>query len=169
MPKKHVPTRLCPHRWCRHVHMLFAAVGLVALAPLIFHSLIVFAGVAITGFIGYAVARAVRGRSLTQLSAEEVAARHGNARTPHLIVRPGWARAAIACDFVFLFSVTSLAFSVFRNPSGEADRAAAGMGDITGLIVGTAFLAFTEYAHRKATEPARPLRLPVPAISEGSA
>ncbi|MEV7674995.1 hypothetical protein [Streptomyces sp. NPDC088752] len=165
MTAKHRPTRLCPHRWCRPAHMLLVAVGLVAFTPVIFHSMIAFVGIALMCLVVYAITRAVRGRTITELSAEEAAAQHGNGRIPHLVVHTGWARAAIAMDFFYLAVVTLLAARVLHDPAGEADAAAAAYTtefSLPSFLLGVACAVFLQHAHKKATDPVRPKRVLVP-------
>ncbi|MGA5598482.1 hypothetical protein ACPCSE_30030 [Streptomyces cellulosae] len=160
--RQHTPTRLCPHRWCRPVHTLLTVVAVALLAPLVFHSIVVALALPALGLISYAILRAVRGRTLTELAAEDVATRHSTSSAPHLVYRPGWARIAIAGDLFFLLLAATALPAVLLDSPGEAERVALEVGDISSLVTAVAFAVFTQYAHRKATEPVKPKRATVP-------
>lgn len=176
---KHQPTKLCPHRYCRAAHHAATLLCLPFLAFMLFNAgiwyllFIVMLCVIMTG-----AERMVWKRPRMELETEDRASRIGSGggatvvdpegsdsepiklggRNGTLLVRRGWARAAIVCDTIVLgavvWAVSHLASTEFTVPAG-------GDADVLGLAVGVGFFAFSAWAHRKATEPAKPLRLMV--------
>lgn len=167
MKKPFTPTRRCPHRWCKHTHTLMGAMALAVLGPALFHAgwlYLVFMTLSMLVVV-QAIRIAWKGKSLTDLALDDAAAEGsgsaGNMSTRFLVVRPVWARIALAMDFLGLLNITSILIADLAR--GHADHSvptASGEAllslGLTGLIVW-----FWEFAHRKATEPAKPLRLPV--------
>jgi hypothetical protein len=163
--KPHSPTRRCPHRWCRSLHRLGGALALAALGPMLFHAGVLFLlFMTISILVVFQVVKiAWKGKSMMDLAIDDTAAEgsgsDGNMSTRFLIVRPVWARIAVAMDVLGALNICTILWSAVRGhvdhstPTSSADALIA-LG-LMGLIVW-----FWEFAHRKATEPATPLRLP---------
>lgn len=184
--ENHRPTKLCPHRFCRAVHGLFTLGGLPLMASLLFHASIWFlVFLALLGVLMAGVERGVWKRSKTDLAMDDRIRRTGaggratvvkpdgsdaepiklGGNSGNLIVRRGWARAALACDLVVLWAVAS---SVAHLTDLDMTVPAGSDSDLVGLGAVLGFFAFSALAHRKATELARPVRLPVVVRGEAS-
>lgn len=129
-------------------------------APL--HALIVAAVSCVAAFP--VVKLAWKGKSVADVALEDAigqgAGGRGNMSSRNLIIRPGWALAAITADLVLLIGASGQAWSAVRGtdtyitPTSTTQlllRLGAAMG----------FLWFWQACHRKATEPANPKRLPL--------
>ncbi|MHA6764733.1 hypothetical protein [Streptacidiphilus sp. PAMC 29251] len=154
------PTRACPHRWCRRTHTALAATGAVFLAEILFHGLasILFTG--LLAVVSLAVYSMVHGKSPMEGALDDLPLAGIN-----LVVRPGWARAAVGCD---LFYAATGLFGVVLLPMPSQHGTTVPTADTAGfvaLVVTVALTAFTQYAHRQATRPAKPKRVLVPALS----
>jgi hypothetical protein len=176
-PKKpYHPTKQRPHPWCGTLHLLGALNGLIVIADTMYYApwsgLIFFVLMMIIGW--HTVRAAWKGKSLTDLAIEDAASQGsgsaGNMSSRHLIVRPVWANLAIGMDLLQVLAGSTIAWHVITKPgSGDYSVPAA---DITGILViglSCTFIWFWQYAHRKATEPAKPLRLFVRVPVKGGA
>ncbi|MFE2934941.1 hypothetical protein [Streptomyces sp. NPDC059278] len=166
-PKKppHRPTKLCPHRLCRPLHLAYGVCGIAVLARDLWQ-----AGIAFILFmvlllvIVQASQNMVWKKSARDLAIEDQAQCAGGIR---LVVRPVWARLAVATDAFFLFIAVS-AVAHIAEPQ-DYSLPAPSVESLTVVAIAVGIFAFSAYAHRKATEPARPLRVPVAAPAEGGA
>lgn len=122
MPRKHIPTRICPHRFCRPLHNASALIAVIALILLLVHgtdgvSLGQASGfwlfLAILGFIGYGVSRIVTGRSVGQLARLD---RADQLRGIVLVVRPVWAAIAAGMDALLLAGVCTVGATLLATP-----------------------------------------------------
>lgn len=152
------PTRMCPHRLCKPVHIALAVVGLCFASQIMFQSLAGALFLAILGVIGLKVARLIHGKSLHQQVLDEAVTA---ASETVLLVRQGWANVAVGCDLLFLLLGSLAVAQLFRDTGGVNVPAldAAGM---LALAVAIAIPAFSEFAHRQATRPAKTKRVLVP-------
>lgn len=160
------PTKLCPHRLCLPLHSL-AAVPTLMLAV---HDLLddwrfVLLGVAGVPVV-WLIYWAVHNKSPIDVAMEDLAdTGTGGLRR---VARPGWARVAVGCDVV-IFAL--LASSVGRMAAGERTRGFAEAVEPAEFFARLAIVGpliwFLVYAHRKATDPVKPVRAAVPAPVEG--
>lgn len=162
------PTRRHPHRICRAAHPAGFLLGIILFAQLILDGLsfpdLVCCFVA--AFLGYAIARAVNGKSTGELQAEEGAG-------TVLVARPVWTAIAAGCDLLFLLAVTAqVAVELSGSMSSTAQLDSASVmssivGIAIGLSIGLSVVFLDVYSHQKATRPATPKYSPVTA--EGTA
>jgi hypothetical protein len=180
----YTPTRTCPHRWCKPLHLVPVPFGLAIMAFDLWHSwvFLVFMIMSLTLFavsskmihfrrqhrseptkIKHVVQDLIESPGPIDLEMED--ARYEGTGWRMLEVRKGWARAAVGCD-IFVVAIIGLV-AMFGSPEASAKSAAdAGIdgGMIISVLVGTAFFAFQLYAHKKATQPRKPKRAWVPAF-----
>ena len=155
------PTRQCPHHWCSRLHLALAALGVVVITQTLFTGIASVLFMAAIVAVALGVGRLITGKSLVQQAMEESIA---EAVGVHLVARRGWALAAVGCDaFYVLNGGLSVAY-LFAHPhtSSVPDASTAGYIGI-GVIIG--LLAFSQFAHRQATRPAKPKRVRVPALT----
>lgn len=173
MTHNHVPTRICPHRFCKSLHLASGLVALIVLILLIVHgtdgaSLGQASGfwlfLAITGFIGYGVSRVVTGRSPGQLAKLDRADR---LRGVVLVVRPAWAAIAAGLDALLLAGMSGLGATLLATPgvviSSPAQASPIGLGVAIGIC------ALQDFAHMMAVKPVKPKRVTVPALGTSGA
>jgi hypothetical protein len=165
-PKKpYSPTRRCPHRWCRKVHSMTSLAVLVLTGPMLFHAgwlyLLFFA--LVMAVLTQVIKIAWKGKSMMDVAMEDAVAAgagsDGNMSSRHLIVRPVWANIAIGMDLLGLMNAASAAWiDVHGHADYSAPTSSAEALTVLGIVA--ALVWFWEFAHRKATEPATPVRLP---------
>jgi hypothetical protein len=157
MANAHVPTKACPHAWCRTLHRVantifaIAAIVMAAKQP---WSLLFIAGFTVI-FTGVFAASGLRPPQV--LVADDLVP-----ITP-LVVRPGWAATAAAFDFAYVVNGPfALVHMLLAAPSTYVFRATADRLLLVLCVVGV--IAFSRLAHYMATRPARPKRVlaPVP-------
>jgi hypothetical protein len=160
------PTKSCPHRWCRPLHTLMALLFLAMVGPILLHAgwaFLIFSALLVV-LTTYIIKLAWNGKSLMDRAKEEAAAQGsgaaGNMSTRHLLVRPVWANLAVGMDVLFAVALSAGLWDTIRGTSDYSvpDGSLAAIISI-GVACGWAW--FREYAHRKATEPAKPVRLPL--------
>lgn len=154
------PTRMCPHRLCKPVHIGLAVVGLCFISQVMFKSLVGALLIAILGVIGFKVARLIHGKTLQQQILDDAVT---TASETVLLVRHGWANVAAGCDVLFLI-VGSLAVAQLFQGAEGVELPAPDAAGLFALGVAIAIPAFSEFAHRQATRPAKTKRVLVPAI-----
>lgn len=165
--KPFTPTRRCPHRWCRRVHTLTASLCLAVLGPALFHASVLYiVFMVITMLVVFQVVRlAWKGKSLVDMAMEDAAAQgsgsQGNMSSRFLVVRPVWARIALVMDFVGLFNVVAILAGDIHNHGADHSTPTTSASALITIGVTAVICWFWEFAHRKATEPAKPLRMPV--------
>jgi hypothetical protein len=184
--KPYHPTRTCPHRWCKPLHLAPAPFFLASFAFDLWHNWVflvylfmaILGGTWVTRFVHFkrqprsgpvTVAHVVQDlrESPTALDLEMEDAKYEGTGWRMLEVRKGWARVAVACDALIVLLVGAGAMSTFADPAAEAKHAASATIDapmVIGLLVGMAFFGFDLYAHKKATQPRKPKRAWVPAF-----
>lgn len=162
------PTKLCPHRLCRPTHTLIGLIGLAALVPTLWRAGLAFLiFMALIGVIAVPLQKLVWKKSRRDLILEEHL--HTGTGGLRLVVRPVWARIALGMDAFFLCTV-GLGVAGSVNPAPDAyDVPVFDGAALVTLVIVLGLFAFEAYAHRKATEPAKPLRLPVVAPAPGGA
>lgn len=168
--RKHVPTRVCPHRWCLPLHAAMGVLALIALIVLLTKgdagasasNISVFWLVTIViAVAGYAVSRVVLGQSSGQLARLD---RLDRQRGIVLVVRPAWAAAAVVADALFVALTGSAGAFAVAGESGPSQMSNADQGGIVfGVVVTLALVGFRDLAHRMATKPVKPKRVLVPA------
>ena len=101
--------------------------------------------------------RRVRGRTMLEQARQE---NREKAHHIHLVVRPAWAAIAVAADLAWLVLLTAAgAVALAWHPTTASPD---GAGLAIGSIATAAMLAAYEYAHRRATDPAKPQRAHAP-------
>lgn len=166
-PKKppHRPTKLCPHRFCRPIHLAYGVCGIAVVARDMWQAGIAFILFMVLLVMIVQVSQSmVWKKSVRDLAMEDHAQRAGGIR---LVVRPVWARLAVAMDAFFLFIAVNAVAHIAEPQDYSLPAPSAEAFTVMAILVG--IFAFSAYAHRKATEPARPLRVPVAAPAEGGA
>lgn len=183
--KPYKPTRSCPHRWCKPLHIIPVPFALAVLAFDLWHNILFMVVLAVSMTAGAVLQKTLyfkrrqRGRPATVSEvvqdlrdAPSVAdlemkdAKYEGTGWRMLEVRKGWARVAVASDIVLVALVGVLAVSVFSHPNEAAKGAEAMQLDMVGLLgmaISTAFFGFSLYAHKKATQPRKPKRAWLPA------
>lgn len=163
--KPYSPTRRCPHRWCRKVHLMTSATALILLGPMLFRAgwlYLVFFALSVL-VLAQVIKVAWKGKSMIDMALEDAVAEgsgsDGNMSSRHLVVRPVWANVALGMDLLALMNASA---SVWLDVRGSEDYSAPTTSTqaLTVLVVLGLFVWFWEFAHRKATEPAKPLRMP---------
>lgn len=162
------PSRRCPHRWCRSVHAMITVAALMTVGPMLFHAGLVyllFSALAMA-VIFQVIKIAWKGKSMMDLAAEDAVAAGsgsgGNMSSRHLVVRPVWAHIAVGLDLLALVNASSAAWIDLHGREDYSVPASSAEA-LTVLAVLAVLIWFWEYAHRKATEPATPLRAPLSA------
>lgn len=162
------PTKLCPHRLCRPTHTLIGLISLAVLLPVLWRGGLAFLGyLALITVIAMALQKLVWKKSRRDLALEEHL--HTGTGGLRLVVRPVWARIAVGMDALFLCGAAlAVARSTQPGPD-DYDVPVADQATLVSAAIVFGVVAFEAYAHRKATEPAKPLRLPVVAPAPGGA
>lgn len=180
------PTRTCPHPWCKPLHLAPAPFALAVIAFDLWHNwvnllLITFGVVAanLATKLVYFKARPRSGpatvkdvvqdirESPSALDLEMEDAKYEGTGWRMLEVRKGWARIAVGCDIALLLGVGWICTLMIVDPDEQAKRADDVALDVSGLAslaIAVAFIAFTVYAHKKATKPRKPKRAWLPAF-----
>lgn len=183
--KPYTPTRTCPHRWCKPVHLAPIPFGLAVFAFDLWHNWQAIIMVVVMASGGYWLPRIVHYRrthrskpatvrdivddirsspTAIQLEMEDLKYAGTGWRTLH--VRKGWARVAVGCDILLAAIVGIGASATFSNPvaaAASAESKTFDAGAIVGAIIALSFVAFLLWAHKKATQPRKPKRATVPA------
>lgn len=172
--RTHIPTRVCPHRWCLPLHAAMSVLALIAMIVLLTKgdtgasasNISVFWLISIViGIAGYAVSRAVLGHSSGQLAKLD---RLDRIRGIVLIVRPGWAIAAIVSDAMFVALAGAAGAFALAGQTGASQMSYVNQGDILfGMAVTLTLTGFRDFAHHMATKPVKPKRVLVPASGLG--
>lgn len=180
------PTRTCPHRWCKSLHLAPVPFFLASFAFDLWHNWIflvyllvaVFGGIWVPRFVHFKrrprsgpmtighVVQDLR-ESPTSIDLEMEDAKYAGTGWRMLEVRKGWARVAVGCDLFFVLLIGTGAVATFADPAAEASKAASASLDpamIVGFLIGMALFGFDLYAHKKATQPRKPKRAWVPAF-----
>ncbi|MFE5332544.1 hypothetical protein ACFRCG_39820 [Embleya sp. NPDC056575] len=153
----HTPTRTCPHRWCRPLHIGCTALGVVALTQILVQSIIVAAILLALGFIAMGVTALTRGTTITGMVEEDSLA----CADEVLVERPAWARAAAAYDLLITVGGAAVVSVLFTGGMTAGELAPTGpdmQGAVVGAVLTIALGVFGSYAHWAATRPARPAR-----------
>jgi hypothetical protein len=188
MTKKapYTPTRTCPHRWCKPMHLAPVPFGLAIIAFDLWNNWRMIIGLFLFLFLAYWVQKAVHFKRRPRSGPVTVAhvvedlraapspielemedAKYEGTGWRMLEVRPGWARIALLCDMVIVTAVGLGATLLFSNPSMRAQEAQDMRFDgefLISMLGGAAFLGFSVYAHKKATQPRKPKRAWLPAF-----
>lgn len=140
------PTSAHPHRWCRKLHRataVFICLGLVL--SMTFGSLPLWLLVVMTLAALLAIVIVAAGTDLRGLDRQR-------AHSAPLVVRPGWAAAAVVADMAGLFLAVRyvLNFSAYQTDLNWT--AAAGF---TAMAAGTAWAVLYTVLHIKAVAPAQ--------------
>lgn len=155
--KDHIPTRMCPHPWCRPVHGVTIAVVVLALIPSL-GDVWLWIALPALGVLVYALTRLLvdRNADRDEEHREEIAAEDG-IRLVRRVVRPAWARAAITLDILLLLgSAVVLAVTLSGDPALPADGLRANLSNLPSLILPLTVVLAMEYCHKKATAVEQP-------------
>ena len=154
------PTRSCPHRLCRPMHLALAGLGVVVVVQLMFHGIASVLFVAALMVLGFGALRLLSGKTLTEEILEEAAE---VAAGVELIVRPVWAAIAVGFDVLYVCSAALLIGMLFTQPTESmVPGASTGAFIVVGVSVG--LQVFAQFAHRQATRPAKRKRALVPVV-----
>lgn len=162
------PTRSCPHRFCKPLHFAVILPGLYFLSQALFDSFdndtIHLGNYILLIFIGALTVLVIRlvhkGKTVSEIHAEDIASNKG-----YLIVRTGWARIAVIMDAgVVAVCYAGMWYALAAGSDGTNTVSLFSLLPAISAFVVT--ITFLEYAHYKATRPAKPKRVPVTAASE---
>jgi len=184
--KPFYPTRTCPHRWCRNLHLAPVPFCLALVAFDLWHNwiylVLLVMSILMTSLINKMVHFRRQQRSTPTtiqhviqdlrespgpLDLEMEDTKYAGTGWRTLEVRKGWACVAIGCDIVFAALMGLATTAIFAHPAEGAKEASSTTldgGMLVSLIVGGAFIGFSLYAHKKATQPRKPKRAWVPAF-----
>lgn len=176
-----LPTKACPHRYCRQVHQVWVVGVLVALGPAFGVNPLYIVFLFVLGGAFYFVERhAWGGKTNTEryideaqqkdLNAKDVAHLHRvddnrpsdqfSQRTVFpggLVLRKGWARIAIGLDVFWTFLVLSSLWSIYSQDFSESYKLPeASLKELWSFVIPSFMIWFTHYAHRKATDTRKP-------------
>ena len=168
MKRTHTPTRICPHRWCKPLHLTMAGLGIITLIVMLTRgsggasmgdvSTFWFVAI-IAGVCGYAVSRIVLGQSSTQLAKLD---RLDRLRGIVLVARPVWAAIAAATDVLNVGIITLAGAMALAGQSGPQDMSGVTQSVLlTALFIALGMQGFRDFAHRMATRPVKPKRVTV--------
>jgi hypothetical protein len=154
------PTRLCPHRWCRPLHTVLLLVATSIALRAVFTDWRLWALLALSAPLTMLVMRLIYRATPLQLAIEEAA--HAGTGGPRLLARPVWARAALVCDLCVL---ALAAHRVGQDASGQQPyQMPDGTAEvIRRLVMATLIGGLLLWTHWKATQPAQPKGVLVPA------
>ncbi len=182
----YTPTRACPHRLCKPLHLVPLPFMLAIFAFDLWHNwvfLVTFLfGVFLAAWLPRVIHFKRRHRagpvtvkdvvqdlkdSPTEFDLAMQDSRYEGTGWRVLEVRRGWAVAAVTCDAILVFIVGATSVQVFRDLD-EASRVAESAGldaaMALGLVITVVFFGFSMYAHKKATQPRKPKRAWLPAF-----
>lgn len=178
-----LPTKNCPHRYCRQVHQSWAVIGLAVLAPALFTEplyMLFILGLAAVTYVFERLAwkgksatdRAMEDEEQKALNEKDIAHLHRvdegaskNQFDPKrtvfpggLVVRKVWANIALGFDIFFALNIAAMLVVVVAMPTEDVYKVpnARSLGDYITLGIGIAILFFGQYAHRKATDTRKP-------------
>jgi O-antigen ligase len=151
------PTKLCPHRFCRRLHQVAICAGLVVALT---GTNIVLQVVALLAVIGSVYSWWLR-RKYKLPAPPPLPFDRPN---PYLQVRKWWARAATAGDAFLILAMLS---AIAGNIGLRGQHASAAPVTVLSVLIGAAIVAVLYgaivWCHYKATRPAKPKRVRVPA------
>lgn len=181
-----VPTRTCPHRWCKPLHLAPIPFAVAAMAFQVWNNWIYLLFIGIGILMSVLLPKLIHYRprprtapvtikdvvediksSPSALDLELQDAKYAGTGWRMLEVRKGWARTAVACDMIFLAAVGLLCTAIFTDPTEAAQvrsKTTLDAASVYGCLVGAAFFGFQLYAHKKATTPRRPKKAWLPAV-----
>lgn len=184
--KPHTPTRTCPHRWCKPLHLAPAPFVLALMAFQLWNNLAYLVIIGSCFLMVWIVPKVIHykprqrnGPVTIKMIAEDIRdspspltlemedAKYAGTGWRMLEVRKAWAMVAVGCDILMAAQVALISTVVFTNPQEEAQRISAVQLDasvLIGLVLGVLIFGFTLYAHKKATQPRKPKRAWVPAF-----
>lgn len=138
------PTRLCPHRLCRPLHLIAGIGGLLAITAMASVSLWILGSFAVGILFSFGVYHLVHGQSMVNTVLEEVQG------TAVVIQRPFWARAAVAVDALWAVATLMLLVSVLTDrSSSELEATPSPVGLLGSIAVGVFLMGLTEVLHRR--------------------
>lgn len=159
--KAHVPTKRCPHRWCRQMHRLGALLGATILMLVAVRYPLMLLGLALFLVLAIGISAMTHRRSMH----EELMSETTDDLKPvvPLMVRPVWANIAMSMDIFYLLNGSAIVYSFLAHPS--AYHGTAGLTwylEPVGLGISLVLVWFITFAHKRATEPAKPILAPAP-------
>lgn len=165
--KPYSPTKRCPHRWCRPVHRLSGALALAALGPALFHAgilYLIFFAISVL-VIMQVIKLAWKGKSMMDVAMDDAvgegAGSDGNMSSRFLVVRPVWARIAVGMDILSAVNICMILWADLQRGHADHSTPTSSAEALIVLALVGVVVWIWEVAHRKATEPAKPLRLPM--------
>lgn len=186
MKEPYTPTRTCPHRWCKPLHVAPIPFAVAGLAFDMWHNWRFLVMVFLVLLLAPVVTKAVhfkrrprQGPVTVQHVLEDLRdspgpidlemqdARYEGTGWRVLEVRKGWARVAVGCDMLLLLligvSITAV-FASLDESSAAASAMEFDLGFFISVAVAMVFFGFSMYAHKKATQPRKPKKAWVPAF-----
>jgi hypothetical protein len=182
--KPYTPTRTCPHRWCRPMHLAPVPFCLAVAAFYMWNNWLWLLMLAFAMLFNSWMTRIIHFRprtrsrpatfrevvqdvrsSPTPIDLEMEDAKYEGTGWRMLQVRKWWARIAVGCDILLVLNVGLAAVSIFSSPhkmAVEVHDGTASSETVWSVLVGFAFMSFSMYAHKKATQPRKPKRAWMP-------
>lgn len=175
-----LPTKNCPHRYCRQMHQAWAFGGLLILGPAFTNPLYIVFIFALGGALYFVERHAWKGKTQMErqideqeqqaLNEKDIAHLHRvddgrpfdqfSERTVFpggLVLRKGWSRVAISLDVFWLLLVISGVWSIYTHDFSESYKLPkADLSELWGFLLPAFAIWFTHYAHRKATDTRKP-------------
>ncbi|MFF1712195.1 hypothetical protein [Streptomyces sp. NPDC058268] len=150
----YAPTKGCPHRWCRSLHILTSVVGLAAASQLFLQGVAAIAFAVMTLVLGLLVTLRIHGASsVAQVIAEE--------QTPVADGRidSHWARIAVCMDMALAATLIVLTIDAVAPGGTELAQTlglTAGEGFPWGIPLGIVAAVLNPAVHRRAGRPGPP-------------
>lgn len=148
------PTRYCPHRWCRRLHLATGVPVLLMLALILVrdaHPWIALAYLAVCAVTGLVISARVHGHT----PREEVLATLEPAAVSHpLVVRRGWARLAVTLDAMMFAAATLVVVGDLTWPAGDDSQSLVSSSTLDTVVtfgIGMTVVTLLEMSHRLAT------------------
>ncbi|MFJ6777596.1 hypothetical protein ACIQOV_42720 [Kitasatospora sp. NPDC091257] len=160
MREPHTLTRACPHRWCRPLHRVLTAEGIVLVLAISIHQLAYLAYLLVLLVLVFSVVSLVARRTVGDMAMDDVK------KVDPIDVRTGWANLAVSLDLAFA-TVGPLGIAgVLQAEHNTMITAAVGQGPamtVIGMVVGCAPAVLCLAVHYLATRPRRRKRALAPA------
>ncbi|MFF2618550.1 hypothetical protein [Kitasatospora sp. NPDC058046] len=153
-------TRACPHRWCRPLHRVLSAEGIVFVVAICIHQLAYLAYLLVLLVLVYSVVPLVTRRTVVEAAMDDVS------KVDPIDVRTGWANLAVGLDLAFAVVGPFAIAGVLLAEHDTMLTAAVGEGPamtVIGMVVGCAPAVSCLAAHHLATRPRRRKRVLGPA------
>lgn len=139
------PTRICPHRLCRPLHLISGTGGLLVISAVASVSPWILGTCAVGVLFSIGVYQLIHRQSMVDTVREEVE------ETVIVTQRPHWARAAAAVDALWaVFILTMLAGLLNGRSSGGWEEPPTAASLLVSVAIGVVLMLLTEVLHRRA-------------------